>query len=56
MPGYKPVPLAQLVVPGISVGQTAINQSGEDVHKKEGTPGGCDAAMGKRYFDMVCQP
>lgn len=47
MPGDKPVPLAQLIVPGISVGQTAINQSGEDVHKKLGTPDGGDAAMGK---------
>ncbi|RYU87889.1 hypothetical protein EWM62_15455 [Mucilaginibacter terrigena] len=47
MPGDKPVPLAQLIVPGISVGQTAINESLEVVHKKLGKPDGGDAAMGK---------
>ncbi|MES2269033.1 MAG: hypothetical protein V4520_19875 [Bacteroidota bacterium] len=47
LPGDKQVPLAQLIVPGISIGQTAINESSEDVHKKLGTPDGGDAAMGK---------
>jgi hypothetical protein len=47
MPGDKPVPLAQLIVPGISVGQTAINESSEVVHKKLGKPDAGDAAMGK---------
>jgi hypothetical protein len=47
MPGDKPVPLAQLIVPGISVGQTAINEGSEVVHKKLGKPDGGDAAMGK---------
>ncbi|MFD0766350.1 hypothetical protein ACFQZI_15925 [Mucilaginibacter lutimaris] len=47
MPGDKPVPLAQLIVPGISIGQTAINESSENVHKKLGSPDGGDAAMGK---------
>jgi hypothetical protein len=47
MPGDKPVPLAQLIVPGISVGQTAINESSELVHKKLGKPDAGDAAMGK---------
>ena len=46
-PGDKPVPLAQLIVPGISVGQTTINESGENIHKRLGTPDGGDAAMGK---------
>ncbi|WP_454804222.1 hypothetical protein [Mucilaginibacter phyllosphaerae] len=47
LPGDKPVPLAQLIVPGISIGQTTINESAENVHKKLGTPDGGDAAMGK---------
>ena len=47
MPGDKPVPLSQLVVPGISVGQTAINEASENVHKRLGKPDGGDAAMGK---------
>jgi hypothetical protein len=47
LPGDKPVPLAQLIVPGISVGQTAINESSENIHKKLGKPDGGDAAMGK---------
>jgi hypothetical protein len=47
MPGDKPVPLAQLIVPGISVGQTAINEGSEVVHKKLGKPDAGDAAMGK---------
>jgi hypothetical protein len=46
-PGDKPVPQAQLIVPGISIGQTTINESGESVHKRLGTPDGGDAAMGK---------
>lgn len=47
LPGDKPVPLAQLIVPGISLGQTTINESAENVHKRLGTPDGGDAAMGK---------
>jgi len=47
LPGDKPVPLSQLIVPGISLGQTTINESGENVHKRLGTPDGGDAAMGK---------
>jgi hypothetical protein len=47
LPGNKPVPLSQLIVPGISLGQTAINESGENIHKRLGTPDGGDAAMGK---------
>lgn len=47
LPGDKPVPLAYLIVPGISIGQTTINESGENVHKRLGTPDGGDAAMGK---------
>lgn len=47
LPGDKPVPLAQLIVPGVSLGQTIINESGENVHKRLGTPDGGDAAMGK---------
>lgn len=47
MPGDKPVPLSQVIVPGISIGQTAINESSEDVHKKLGKPDAGDAAMGK---------
>lgn len=47
LPGDKPVPLAQLIVPGISIGQTTINERAENVHKKLGTPDGGDAAMGK---------
>jgi hypothetical protein len=46
-PGNKPVPPAQLIVAGISIGQTTINESGKDVHKRLGTPDGGDAAMGK---------
>jgi hypothetical protein len=47
LPGDKPIPLAQLVVPGVSLGQTTINESGENIHKRLGTPDGGDAAMGK---------
>lgn len=47
MPGDKTVPLAQLIVPGTSLGQTAINETSENVHKKLGKPDGGDAAMGK---------
>jgi hypothetical protein len=32
---------------GVSIGQTTINESGENVHKRLGTPDGGDAAMGK---------
>jgi hypothetical protein len=46
-PGNRPVPQAQLIVPGTSIGQTTINESGESVHKRLGTPDGGDAAMGK---------
>jgi hypothetical protein len=47
IPYDMPVPLSQLIVPGISVGQTAINEASESVHKKLGRPDGGDAAMGK---------
>ena len=47
MPEDKPVPLALLIVPGTSVGQTAINEAGESVYKKLGKPDAGDAAMGK---------
>nr|WP_067059305.1 hypothetical protein [Mucilaginibacter sp. L294] len=47
LPEDKPAPLAQLVVPGVSIGQTTINESGENVHKRLGTPDAGDAAMGK---------
>ena len=47
MPGDKPVPLSQLIVPGISVGQVAINEGSESVHEKLGRPDAGDAAMGK---------
>lgn len=46
-PGKKSVPLTQLIVPGTSLGQTALNETGESVHKKLGKPDGGDAAMGK---------
>ncbi|TWR24325.1 hypothetical protein FPZ42_17770 [Mucilaginibacter achroorhodeus] len=47
MPGEKAVPLAQLIVPGTSLGQTAINETAENVHKRLGKPDDGDAAMGK---------
>jgi hypothetical protein len=47
LPGDKPVPLSQLIVPGISLGQTTINESGENIYKRLGTPDSGDAAVGK---------
>ncbi|MBL4674655.1 MAG: hypothetical protein JKY70_00350 [Mucilaginibacter sp.] len=47
LPGDKAVPLAQLIVPGTSLGQTAINETGENVNKKLGKADDGDAAMGK---------
>ncbi|QHS55024.1 hypothetical protein GWR56_05530 [Mucilaginibacter sp. 14171R-50] len=47
LPGDKPIPLAQLVVPGISLGQTTINESSENIYTRLGKPDAGDAAMGK---------
>ncbi|WP_377117615.1 hypothetical protein [Mucilaginibacter litoreus] len=47
LPGDNSVPLAQLIVPGVSLGQTALNESSENVIKRLGQPDGGDAAMGK---------
>ncbi|GGH11522.1 hypothetical protein [Mucilaginibacter phyllosphaerae] len=47
LPGDKPVPLVQLIVPGTSIGQTSLNESSENVHKRLGKPDSGDAAMGK---------
>jgi hypothetical protein len=47
LPGDERIPLAQLVVPGISIGQATINESSENIHKRLGTPDEGDAAMGK---------
>jgi hypothetical protein len=47
LPADQPIPLAQLVVPGVSLGQTTVNENGESIHKRLGTPDAGDAAMGK---------
>lgn len=47
MPEDKPVPVALLIVPGTSVGQTSLNEKAEEVINKLGKPDASDAAMGK---------
>jgi hypothetical protein len=46
-PGAEHVPLAQVIVPGISIGQTTLNESAENIIKRIGKPDASDAAMGK---------
>ena len=43
----KPVSVAQLVVPGKSIGQTKLKEDAVLVYKKLGRPDAGDAAMGK---------
>jgi hypothetical protein len=47
LPGDKPVPLKLLIVPGVSLGQTTINEGSENIYKRLGKPDAGDAAMGK---------
>ncbi|TWR29977.1 hypothetical protein FPZ43_09015 [Mucilaginibacter pallidiroseus] len=47
MPGDAKIPLAQLIVPGSSLGQSTINESSENIYKRLGKPDAGDAAMGK---------
>jgi hypothetical protein len=47
LPGDKPIPLKLLIVPGVSLGQTIINEASENIYKRFGRPDAGDAAMGK---------
>ena len=47
LPGDKPVPLKLLIVPGVSLGQTTINEASENIYKRLGKPDAGDAAMGR---------
>ena len=47
LPGDKPVPLKLLIVPGVSLGQTTVNEGADNIYKRLGKPDAGDAAMGK---------